>query len=101
MGSRPGGVPKLERVEAIVENPAIYQLAELIPAADPGRGGRRRQYPEYMWLIYEALLSVFGSARQVEAELSHPTVWGLLRDRVRRQFPKDPSDASPSLSLCP
>jgi hypothetical protein len=78
-------------VEAIVENPAIYQLAELIPAADLGRGGRRRQYPEYMWLIYEALVSVYGSARQVEAELSHPVVWDLLRARVRRQFPKDPS----------
>ncbi len=78
------------------------------PLADERRGGRRRQYPEHMWLIYEALLSVFGSARQVEAELSHPTVWGLLRDRVRRQFPKDPSrwlpgraDASPPLSLRP
>jgi hypothetical protein len=91
MARRPGGIPKLERVEAIVDNPAIYRLAELIPAANERRGGRRRQYPEHMWLIYEALLSVFGSARQVEAELSHPAVWGLLRDRVRRQFPKNPS----------
>jgi len=75
-------VPALERVEAIVENRAIYELAALIPEADHTHGGRRRQYPEYMWLIYEALLSVYGSARQVEAELSHPTVWGLLRDRA-------------------
>jgi hypothetical protein len=99
MGRRPCGVPKLERVEAIVENPAIYRLAELIPTADPGRGGRRRQYPEHMWLIYEALLSVFGSARQVEAELSHPTVWGLLRDRVRRQFPTEPSRWLPTAPM--
>ncbi len=96
MGRHREGVSKLERVEAIVENPAIYRLAELIPMAAPGRGGRRRQYPEHMWLIYEALLSVFGSARQVEAELSHPTVWGLLRDRVRRQFPHDPSGWLPA-----
>ena len=81
------GVPKLERVEAIVDNPAIYRLAELIPSADPQRGGRRRQYPEHAWLIYEALISVYGSARQVDAELSHPTVWALLRDRVRRPRP--------------
>jgi hypothetical protein len=86
-------------VEAIVGNPAIYQLAELIPTADERRGGRRRQYPEHMWLIYEALLSVFGSARQVEAELSHPTVWGLLRDRVHRQFPKDPSRWLPATPM--
>jgi hypothetical protein len=99
MDSRPRGVPKLERVEAIVGNPAIYQLAELIPTADALRGGRRRQYPEHMWLIYEALLSVFGSARQVEAELSHPTVWGLMRDRVRHQFPSEPSRWLPATPM--
>ena len=99
MGSRRSGVPKLERVEAIVENPAIYQLAELIPTADERRGGRRRQYPEHMWLIYEALLSVFGSARQVDAELSHPTVWNLLRERVRSQFPKDPTRWLPAAPM--
>ena len=46
-----------------------------------------------------SLLSVFGSARQVEAELSHPTVWGLLRDRVRRQFPNDPSRWLPATPM--
>jgi hypothetical protein len=85
------GVPKLERVEAVVTNPAIYELAELIPDADRTRGGRRRRYPEYMWLIYEALISVYGSARQVEAELSHPVVWDFIRDHARRRHPKDMS----------
>ena len=37
MGRRAVGVPRLERVEAIVDNPAIYQLAELIPEVDPTR----------------------------------------------------------------
>jgi hypothetical protein len=85
------GVPKLERVEAVVTNPALYELAELIPDADHTRGGRRRAYPEYMWLIYEALISVYGSARQVEAELSHPVVWDFIREHARRRFPKDMS----------
>ena len=104
----PVGVPKLERVEAIVNNPAIYELAELIPAADPLRGGRQRDYPEYMWLIYEALISVYGSARQVEAELSHPVVWDILRAHIRERFPRDMSrwlpadtDAPPPLPLRP
>jgi hypothetical protein len=87
----PVGIPKLERVEAVVSNPAIYELADLIPDADYSQGGRRRQYPEYVWLIYEALISVYGSARQVEAELSHPLVWGLIRDQVRHRYPKDMS----------
>ena len=75
----------------MVRNPAIYQLADLIPDADHSQGGRRRQYPEYMWLIYEALISDFGSARQVEAELSHALIWGLIRDKVRRRYPMDMS----------
>ena len=75
----------------MVNSPAIYQLAELIPAADRAMGGRRRQYPEFMWLLYEALISVYGSARQVEAELSHPIVWDLIRDQVRGRYPQDMS----------
>jgi hypothetical protein len=89
------GVAKLERLESVIDNPAIYQLAELIPAVDPERGGRRRHYPAYMWLIYEALISVYRSARQVEAELAHPAVWRLLRDRTRRHYATDPSQWLP------
>jgi hypothetical protein len=96
MGRLGVGVAKLERLEAIIENPAIYQLAELIPPADPERGGRRRHYPAYMWLIYEALISVYRSARQVEAELAHPTVWQLLRDRTRRHVVSDPAKWLPA-----
>ena len=91
MARQASGIAKLERLEAIVTNPAIYRLAELIPLADLERGGRRRHYPEYMWLVYEALISVFRSARQVEAELAHPAVWGLLRRHVREVFPRDMS----------
>jgi hypothetical protein len=77
----------LERVEAILANPAIYELAELIPAADLSRGGRPRHYPDFMALVFEALLSVYNSARRVEVELAHPTVWNFIRDRVRAHFP--------------
>ena len=99
MGRRFRPVPALERVEAIVENRAIYELAALIPEADHTHGGRRRQYPEYMWLLYEALLSVYGSARQVEAELSHPLVWDFCRQKIRAQFPKDPSRWLPAAPM--
>ena len=40
-----------------------------------------------MWLLYEALISVYGSARRVEAELAHPVVWDLIRKTIRRRFP--------------
>jgi hypothetical protein len=50
-----------------------------VPEPDPTAGGRPRMFPPYMWLLYDALLSVWGSARRVEAELAHPIVWNQLR----------------------
>jgi hypothetical protein len=35
-----------------------------------------------MAIVFEAAISVFGSARQVEAEMAHPTMWGWIRQRV-------------------
>ncbi len=81
------GVSALERVEALLANPALYELAELIPEADHSAGGRRRDYPTFMWLLYEALISVYGSARRVEAELAYPLVWRHIRATVRRRHP--------------
>src|SRR5918994_7074600 len=91
MASRGDGIPALERVEAILRNPALYRLAEAIPRHDPPQGGRPRLYPEFMWLVFEALISVYRSARATEAELAHPIVWARLRSLVRTRFPGDPA----------
>ena len=88
--SRPRGVSALERVEALVANPELYALADEVPDPDPARGGRPRRYPAFMWVLFDALLSVYGSGRQVEAELSHPLVWAHLRRLVRIRFPHEP-----------
>jgi hypothetical protein len=93
--TRASGVSALERVEAILGNSAIYELAALVPQPDRTRGGRRRHYPVFMWLVYEALLSVYESARQVEAELAHPIVWEFIRRLVRERFPENPSSWLP------
>jgi hypothetical protein len=52
-----------------------------------------------MWIVYEALLSVYDSARQVEAELAHPVVWDFARCLVRERFPKDPSQWLPETPM--
>lgn len=90
------GVAALERVEAILTNPELYELANQIPPAKRERGGRRRTYPDYMLLVYEALVSVYRSARQVEAELKHPIVWNFMRKIVRKRFPEDGSKWLPA-----
>jgi hypothetical protein len=43
-----------------------------------------------MWLLFDALLSVYGSGRKVEAELAHPAVWSRLRRHVRDAQPDRP-----------
>ena len=95
----PVGVGAFERLEALVVNPALYELADLVPETDPEHGGRPRHYPTFMWVLYDALLSVYGSARRVEAELAHPVVWGHLRTLIHRRFPDDPRRWLPALPM--
>ena len=86
MATSSAGVSSLTRVEAIFRNPALYELAELIPQPDPCAGGRPRTYPDFMLLGFECLISVYGSARQAEAELAHPVVWRLIQEVVRERY---------------
>jgi hypothetical protein len=48
-----------------------------------------------MILAFEVLISVFGSARQVEAELANRVVWKLIRRTLKRAFPDDPTRRLP------
>jgi len=73
------GVSAFERLESILANPEVHQLASVVPTSPRHLGGRPRQYPAFMAIVYESAISVFGSARQVEAEFSHPALWRWLR----------------------
>lgn len=88
------GVSSLERLEAILRNPAVYELAKLIP--NNKQTGRKRVFPNYMLFVYDALLSVYGSARNVETELSHPYVWKFMRRLVKKLFSNEPRMWLPS-----
>lgn len=81
---RSRGASSLARIEAILANPELYALADSIPEPAPASGGRPRHYPAAAVVLYEALISVYGSARQVEAEVAHPVVWRLIRAGLRR-----------------
>lgn len=93
------GVPSLERLEALVASDELFALAAAVPDADLARGGRPRTYPPFMWILFDALLSVYGSARAVEAELSHPLIWNHLRRLVEQRFPGDPSKQLPVAAM--
>ena len=61
MAGSPPGVAALDRVEAILRNPEIYDLAGLIPQPSREKGGRGRDFPDFMCLVFEALVSVYSS----------------------------------------
>ena len=86
-GPRPAA--SLDKIEALLRNPALYELADVIPEQDGT--GRPRVYPSFMVLLFDALVSVYRSARQVEAELAHPLVWGFIRRIITEHFPDDPN----------
>ncbi|MGI8757546.1 MAG: hypothetical protein ACR2MB_17145 [Acidimicrobiales bacterium] len=48
------GVSSFDRIDALVANPELYALADAVPPADPSAGGRPRQYPVFMWLLFDA-----------------------------------------------
>jgi hypothetical protein len=93
------GTSTFDRIDALLANPALFELADAVPEADPSAGGRPRHYPTFMWLLFDALLSVYGSARRVEVELSHPIVWSHIRTTVRAQFPSQPERWLPAAPM--
>jgi hypothetical protein len=89
------GVSLFENIAALVANPLLYRLGELIPDPAPERGGRPRHYPGYSYVLYAALVSVYRSNRKVETELGDPENWAYLSRLVRKRFPNDPSQHLP------
>jgi hypothetical protein len=84
-------VSSLDKLEAVGRNSAVYELAKVIPERQPGEAGRPFEFPTYMPFIFEALISVYGSARKVDAELQHRYIWKMMRRLVKKVFPNDKS----------
>ena len=83
----PGRLSQRATVAAFLDDDFVWTAARRLEgldsaAAEPARGGRPRTYPLVCALIWDGLVSVFGSARQVEVELAcHESGWW---DLVRR-----------------
>src|SRR5205085_2974897 len=86
--NRPEPPPSKEFVvEAIMRDPATYQKAELIPSSD--KGGRRRLYPNWTYILYNELVSHFQTGGQVQTELGDPRTWEMVRALARELLPED------------
>lgn len=84
------GVSTLDKLEAIVRGDEIYELAKLLPKREEGDVGRPREWPDFTPFLFDALVSVYTSARKVEAELNNRHVWKIVRRQVKKKFPNQP-----------
>lgn len=84
-------VSTFDRIEAVLRNEAIYELAKLVPERVEGEAGRPCDFPPYMLFVFEALISVFGSARKTETEIADRNVWHFMRRIVKKVHKDDRS----------
>src|SRR5438045_6921870 len=54
------GISALERIESVLANPEIHELAAVVPTPPSKHGGRRRAYATFMVLIYEGMMLEYG-----------------------------------------
>jgi hypothetical protein len=79
-----------EVIDALLENDLIFDLGDRIPTTPREHGGRPRHYPNFAFIFYAALVSVFRSSRRAEAELSNGDTWERICRKVKLRFPAEP-----------
>ncbi|MFJ6139545.1 hypothetical protein [Kitasatospora sp. NPDC092286] len=83
-------------IAAVAAHPAVYELARLISPHTPKNVGRPGHYPPYVYVIFNALTMVFGSARSTAAHLQCGEIWGRVREGVAANLGKQEADALPA-----
>jgi hypothetical protein len=88
-------VSKEEAIEAVQRDPATYEIAKIIPTSD--KGGRPRTYPNWVYVLFNELISHFGTAGKTASELK--AAWGQVRGRAMEMFPDDRSKWPPEEAI--
>lgn len=83
-------VSQLQKIEAVIRSPAIYELAELIPKREDGDAGRHRDFPDYVVFLFEALITIFTSARKVDTELGDRNMWRFIQRTIKKANKRNP-----------
>ncbi len=92
-----GRVSRHREVAALLAADFVWDAADRVDAAlalEPTRGGRTRRYPMVCALIWDSLVQIFGSSRQVEVELACPESgwWRTIRDAASARGIEVPAD---------
>lgn len=96
MAVEESGVSTFDRIEAVLRGDAVYKLAALIPLKEEGEAGRPMDFPPFMIFVFEALISIYGSARAAEREIAHREVWRFMQRMVKKAHKRDESMSLPS-----
>lgn len=94
-----GRFPRRQRIMNLLEDAAIWMLGEALPQPERSHGGRPRHYPGWMYMVFDALIHEFGSAREAARELLDPELWALLRVAGERRYPNDTSKWLPETPM--
>ncbi|MDI5971412.1 hypothetical protein POF50_019070 [Streptomyces sp. SL13] len=89
---------EIERLELLIANPYLYEVAGTIfPSRMPGAPGRRPTYPPFIYLILLASISIFNTAEMACANFQHPYMWKTVREGVRQQLGNVAADELPEV----
>ena len=85
-----GRVSRHREIASLLASDFPWDAAQRVDEAfalDPNRGGRTRSYPMVCAVIYDQLVQVLGSSRQVAVELACPDTpwWQMIRDAATRR----------------
>lgn len=79
-----------EKIEAVLDDDAIYRLGEEVPTPDRFRGGRPREHPGWVYAFFRSMAIFFGSERRAADEIADPVIWKRVLDGAERRFPNQP-----------
>ncbi|MGW0207523.1 hypothetical protein ACWDZ8_17520 [Streptomyces sp. NPDC003233] len=89
-------LPALERLELLVANPDLYDVADKVyPGRAPGTPGRRPAYSPFVYLILLASISIFDTAEMACANFQHEHMWKIVREGVRQHRGDAAADGLP------
>src|SRR5438093_1163015 len=90
-----GRFPRRQRIANVVMEPELWRLGEAVPRPPKHLGGAPRMYPNWLAVLYDTLVHEFGSAVDVERELSDPSLWKTLQAAARDRYPDSPEQWLP------
>lgn len=76
-----------EAMDAVLTAPHVVAMFSRLPG--PADTGRTRDYPESVYLGFELVKGIFGSARRTEHNLGDPEIWRRFVRALIRAMPHD------------